>query len=75
MSGAESRKQHVPKGQKLLFDGMGRRLTWQVKGLAEVWDFLGLGEAPVPAEPPAYVSRSSLGGDAIEAMTASQCTQ
>ena len=28
-------------------------LTWQVKGLAEVWDLRGLGEGAAPAEPPA----------------------
>ena len=50
-------------------------MTCQVKGLAEVWDLLGFGEAPVPAEPPAYVSMSSGEGHTGEALTASRCMQ
>lgn len=31
-----------------------KKLTWQVKGLADVWDLRGLGETAVPPEPPAW---------------------
>lgn len=55
--------------------GMGRRMTWQVKGLADVWFLLGLGETALPPEPPACIPKHSNSGDACDALSANRYTQ